>query len=188
MPVIAPGCHHQDTMALSVIRPSSRALLMAAALVAPALLAGCGGGNKGSAKPLTDATYADPNGLPPPIVPGQSKTNSQQEADTGLQVNKYLWRGALETLGFAPFVSADPFSGVIVTDWYSPPSTMGERFKLTTYVLGRQLRADGVHVTVFRQTRDADGWTDASVNPVTSTEIEGKILARARELRAQGVQ
>ncbi len=149
-------------------------------------LAGCGGNNHGSARPIADAT--DPNGLPPPIVPGQSKANSQQEADAGLQVNKYLWRGALETLDFAPLASADPFGGVIATDWYSPPGTSGERFKLTALVLGRQLRADGVHVTVFRQTSEGGAWQDSTVNPVTATEIEGKILARARELRAGGTQ
>jgi hypothetical protein len=75
---------------------------------------------------------------------------------------------------------------VIVTDWYSPPTTSGERFKATVYVLGRELRSDGVKVTLFRQTRDADGWADAAVNPATATDIENKVLARARELRARG--
>jgi len=55
-------------------------------------------------------------------------------------------------------------------------------------VLGRALRADGVRVTVFRQTREGGAWADASVSSATSTEIEGKVLARARELRAQGAQ
>ncbi len=155
--------------------------------VLPALcLAGCGD-DKGSAKPLADTAFNDPNGLTPPtIVPGQSKANKQTESDAALQVNKYLWRGALETLQFMPFASTDPFGGVIVTDWYSPPTTSGERFKATAYVLGRQLRADGVHVTIFRQTREGGEWTDAPVSPNTATDIEGKILARARALRAQG--
>ncbi len=167
-------------MARSVFRTYAQLAL----LLPVAALAGCGGG--GSAKPLADASYADPNGLTPPaIVPGKGR-NAQQEADAALQVNKYLWRGALETLQFMPFASTDPFGGVIVTDWYSPPTTTGERFKATAYVLGRQLRADGVHVTIFRQTREAGEWTDASVSPQTATDIEGKILARARELRAQG--
>ncbi len=152
----------------------------------PALwLAGCGG-QDGSAKPLA-ATLADPNGLTPPtLVPGQSKANGQTEADAALQVNKYLWRGALETLQFMPFASTDPFGGVIVTDWFSPSAAGAERFKATAYVLGRQLRADGVHVTIFRQVRDGGEWRDAPVNPNTATDIEGKILARARALRASG--
>ncbi len=168
---------------------SVRTYAQLALLLPVAALAGCGGGDNGSAKPLTDASYADPNGLTPPtLVPGKSKSNAQQESDAALQVNKYLWRGALETLQFMPFASTDPFGGVIVTDWYSPPTTQGERFKATAYVLGRQLRADGVHVTIFRQTREEGEWADAPVNPQTATDIEGKILARARELRAQGTQ
>jgi hypothetical protein len=124
----------------------------------------------------------EPSPPPAPIA----KVNKQQEDEAGLVVNKYLWRGALETVGFMPLASADPFGGVIVTDWYSPPTTTGERFKATVYVLGRELRSDGVKVTLFRQTRDADGWADAQVNPATATDIENKILARARELRARG--
>ncbi len=152
-------------------------------LAGPLLLAGCGGDD--SVKPLPNAAYTDPNsGVP--IVPG--KANSQQEAGASLQVNKYLWRGALETLGFMPLASTDPFGGVIVTDWYSPPSAQGERFKATAYVLGRELRADGLKVALFRQVRDGGQWVDAPVNPATAADIEGKVLARARELRARGTK
>jgi hypothetical protein len=84
-----------------------------------------------------------------------------------------------------PLASADPFGGVIITDWYSPPTTNGERFKATAYILGRQLRADGVRVAIFRQVRDDGQWTDAPINPATAAEIENKVLARARELRAE---
>ncbi len=158
-------------------------MLRAAFCLLPLMLGACGGGGDGSSvKPVAGNAYADPS-LPPPAP--IAKANKQQEAEAGLAVNKYLWRGALETVGFMPLASADPFGGVIVTDWYSPPTTTGERFKATVYVLGRELRSDGVKVTLFRQTRDADGWADAPVNPATSTDIENKILARARELRAR---
>ena len=113
--------------------------------------------------------------------------SNQSGADQGgaLGVNAYLWRGALDTLSFMPLASADPFGGVIITDWYQPPSTSGERFKATAYILGRQLRADGIRVTIFRQTLDDGQWEDAPVSPSTTAEIEDKVLARARELRAQ---
>ena len=99
-------------------------------------------------------------------------------------MNAYLWRASLETLGFMPLASADPYGGVIITDWYSPPTTSGERFKATAYVLGRQLRADGVRISIFRQVRDGGQWTDAPVSPATAADIENKVLARARELRS----
>jgi Domain of unknown function (DUF3576) len=100
-------------------------------------------------------------------------------------VNAYLWRGALDTLAFMPLASADPFGGVIITDWYQPPSAAGERFKATAFILGRQLRADGVRVSIFRQVSQGGQWVDAPVNPTTTSEIENKVLLRARELRAQ---
>jgi hypothetical protein len=115
-------------------------------------------------------------------------TNRQPRPDSGggaLGVNAYLWRGALDTLSFMPLASADPFGGVIITDWYSPPTSQGERFKATAYILGRQLRSDGVRVSVFRQVFQSGQWVDAPVSAVTVGEIENKVLARARELREQ---
>jgi hypothetical protein len=80
-------------------------------------------------------------------------TANQGTGGGALGVNAYLWRGALDTLSFMPLQSADPFGGVIITDWYSPPDSPSERFKATAYILGRQLRADAVRVTLFRQVR-----------------------------------
>ena len=102
----------------------------------------------------------------------------------GIGVNAFLWRASLDTLSFMPLSSADPFGGVIITDWYSPPETPGDRFKMNVYILGRQLRADGLRVSVFRQTRDKAGaWADSAVQPKTATELENQILTRARQLR-----
>jgi hypothetical protein len=107
------------------------------------------------------------------------------QAGTTLGVNAYLWRGALDTLSFMPLLSADPFGGVIITDWYQPPGTSGERFKATAYILGRQLRTDGIRISIFRQVQQPNGvWIDAPVSPQTTADIENKALARARELRA----
>jgi hypothetical protein len=108
-------------------------------------------------------------------------------AYAGIGVNAYLWRGALETIDFLPLAQADPFGGVIITDWYSPPETPGERFKLNVYVLDTVLRADAVKVAVFRQSNSGDGWHDAEVDPKTATDIEDNILTRARELRIAAI-
>ena len=121
-------------------------------------------------------------------IGGASKAKEATAADgagAGLGVNAYLWRGALDTLSFMPLASADPFGGIIITDWYTPPATSGERFKANAYILGRQLRADGVKVAIFRQVEQGGNWVDAPVAPGTVTEIENKVLAKARELRAQ---
>ena len=102
----------------------------------------------------------------------------------GVGVNSYLWRATLDTVSFMPLASADPFGGVIITDWYAPAETPNERFKVNVFILGRELRADGVRCTVFRQTRDARGqWADAPVEAKTGIDIENAILTRARQMR-----
>ena len=72
-----------------------------------------------------------------------------------LGVNSYLWHATLDTLAFMPLASADPFGGVVITDWYVAPNAPDERLKVTIYILDRALRADGLKVVVFRQTRSA---------------------------------
>ncbi|MBU6445697.1 MAG: DUF3576 domain-containing protein [Alphaproteobacteria bacterium] len=105
-----------------------------------------------------------------------------------LGVNSYLWQASLSTLSFMPLASEDPFGGVIITDWYVNPQAPGERMKVTVYVISRQLRADGIRLAVFRQTRNSDGsWSEAQVNPDVATKLEDEILTRARELRLASV-
>src|ERR1700744_3538160 len=114
---------------------------------------------------------------------GASAITSGTGART-LGVNSYLWHATLDTLSFVPLASADPFGGVVITEWYAPPQAPGERMKVTVYILDRNLRADGLKVAVFRQTRDASGvWADAPVASDTSLKLEDAILPRARELR-----
>jgi hypothetical protein len=104
---------------------------------------------------------------------------------SGVAVNSYLWHASLDTMSFMPIASADPFGGTIITDWYSPRGATDERLKVNIFILNRELRADGVRVTVFRQTRDADGgqWVDAPVDPKTARDLENSILTRARQIR-----
>ena len=119
------------------------------------------------------------------LILGTNRSRPSEAGGAGLGVNAYLWRGALDTLSFMPLASADPFGGVIITDWYQPPGADAERFKTNTYILGRELRADGVRVSLFRQIQKGGQWTDAPVSQVTVGELENKILSRARSLRAQ---
>ncbi len=159
-----------------------------------ALLAGCGGGRLvGNEEYGTDnrrelalrQTGAATNaGI---VVFGVDRSRQAQEAAVsgGMTVNAFLWRATLDTLSFMPLSSADPFGGVIITDWYSPPQAQGERFKATAYVMGRQLRSDGVRVQVFRQVMRGNQWVDAPASTATNAEMEDRVLARARELRSQ---
>ena len=104
----------------------------------------------------------------------------------GIGVNSYLWRASLDTIAFMPLSSADPFGGVIITDWHSPEGARQERFKMNVFILVRSLRADGVRVSLFRQVQDRGRiWRDASVPVQTASRIEDAILTRARQLRSK---
>ena len=121
---------------------------------------------------------------------GPSKLSKiQPGGGTGVDVNAYLWRATLDTVSIWPVASADPFGGVIITDWYAPPNTPNERFKLNIYILDRAMRADGVRVSVFRQRRTVDGdWLNAITQTQTAIQIENAILSRARQFRNQSFQ
>ena len=144
------------------MRPfSSRFLtLTATAALSAALLSGCGsfGGNKEAQKQAARAQA--PN----------------------IGVNSYLWRASLETLEFMPLSSADPFGGVITTDWYASPEAPEERFKANVYILDANLRADALKASIFKQVNNGGSWTDAAVDTDTGRQIENAILTRAREL------
>jgi hypothetical protein len=124
-----------------------------------------------------------------------SSDENQRYLDTGtsaitgtsgritLGVNSYLWRATLDTLSPLPLVSADPFGGVIITDWYTTPASPDERLKVTAYITDRELRADGLRLVVFRQTRAAGAWGDAAPSSDTAHKLEDVVLTRARELR-----
>jgi uncharacterized protein DUF3576 len=123
------------------------------------------------------------------LLGSRAEKNRDSGNGTGVAVNAFLWRASLDTINFIPLVSADPFGGVIITDWYTPAESPTERMKVQVTILDRELRADGVRVAVFKQTQGGKGggWVDAQVDQRTNTDIENAILTRARQLRiAQG--
>ncbi|MCI0430156.1 MAG: DUF3576 domain-containing protein [Rhodospirillales bacterium] len=165
-------------------------ILAGAALLAA--LAGCAWGDPDSKYPEYQRGGKGPHTSEPPASvfgpDGISLFNTnkpeEDEGGGGIGVNSYLWRASLDTIAFMPLASADPFGGVIITDWYTPPEATDERLKVNIVILGRQLRADGVRASVFRQRRDGSGaWIDATVAPETAVELEDAILTRARQLR-----
>lgn len=172
-----------------------------------AMLAGCGGvetmddsnakyesnRRSGKGQSVTRKSGSTEGGLFGPdgfvLYGGGGKDDATGAGGGGVGVNSYLWRASLDSISFMPLASADPFGGVIITEWYSPPETPAERFKINVFILGRDLRADGVRTAVFRQRRDnAGAWSDAPVEAQTATDLENSILARARQLRVATAQ
>ncbi len=135
----------------------------------------------------TSPGLAGPGGIS--LSLGGNKGSSKEDSSAnGIGVNAFLWRGTLDTLSFMPLASADPLGGIVITDWWQSSTVPRERFKANAYIMTRSLRSDGVKVTIFRQVDQKGQWVDTPVNPVAVSEVENKILARARELRSSAVE
>jgi Domain of unknown function (DUF3576) len=157
---------------------------------------------------LIACSYAKPNPTPPNFSgiggTGDTTANRAGGEDSGILfvfprhraghvgqgieigVNPFLWRGALLTLGSLPLAAADPFGGVIITDWFSPINVPGERFKESVFIFSRDLRSDAVRVNVFRQISRDGSWVDAPVSPAVPMELQSKVIDEARRLQASG--
>lgn len=123
------------------------------------------------------------------VLAGADARDAEEANASPIGVNAFLWRATLDTLAFMPLASADPFGGVILTDWYEDPAAPGERFKINALILDKTLRSDGVRVSVFKQTKQGNQWQDAAVTAGMARKIEDAILTRAREMRVkQGVK
>jgi hypothetical protein len=156
------------------------------------LLAACS-----AAQPVADSGYNDERFKGLAVSRSYFKTDGVQTYTVSrggvparslqvLAINPYLWRGALDTLSDMPVASADPGAGVLVTEWSALPGAPGnERFKVTAYVLGSQIAADGVKVTAFRQVRQGGQWVDAPADPDVAAGLQTRIVARAQDLRLQ---
>ncbi len=169
-------------------RASGRLALCLAALSVALCACGPTSPPKGTtpAQPPESSVSGDVVRQTTPSLPAFAK-GVDTTVGTRIGVNSFLWRGALDTVSFMPLVSADPFGGVIITDWYAPPEAPQERFKLNIYILGRELRADAIRVAVFKQ-KMADGqWQDTTAEQATATDLEDTILTRAEHLRSEAL-
>ena len=94
-----------------------------------------------------------------------------------VEVNKYIWAASLDVLNFLPIESVDPFTGVIVTGYGTPPGG-GRAYRATILVQDPALDARSLKLAM--QSRGG-----APVAPETIRAVEDAILSRARQLRIQ---
>ena len=113
-------------------------------------------------------------------------TDEQKNKDVasiGLPINPYLWKASIETISFMPIASADPFAGIIVTDWYSA-NTPTERCKLNIFINGAELKTDNLKVNSFCQSlSDENLWIDTSNDNDNDIKIENAILNKAKKIK-----
>ncbi len=104
----------------------------------------------------------------------------------GPQVSPSLWQAAHQALSFVKITAEDPESGMLRTDWYSPPGKPEERLRVTIYVLSIALRSDSLSVGVEREVRSPTGeWQPSTVDREVVDNLYNTILLQARHLHAE---
>lgn len=134
-------------------------------------VAACGRGGNSQASPDQAAAGRD--------AQGESTIwdlfGDRDNPNTTVEVNKYIWNAALDVLNFLPIQSVDPFTGVIVTGYGTPPGG-GRAYRATIYVQDPALDARSLKVAL-----EARGGGPVSAD--TARAVEDAILTRARQLR-----
>ncbi|MCR8826847.1 DUF3576 domain-containing protein [Pseudosulfitobacter koreensis] len=147
-----------------------------AAVVALGALTACGSlGQFGSPATERPEQYSDPT-HPRNIDTTNTIWNAfnRRSNETEVSVNRYIWQASLEVLDFLPVQSVDPFTGVIVTGFGTPPNG-GNTYRATVLIKDPALDARSLNVAL--QTRGGP------VDAATTRAIEDAILTRARQLR-----
>ena len=116
---------------------------------------------------------------------GNKKENQSSQTSAGMNVNVFLWRGALETISFMPLNSADQAGGIIITDWYSTPDNLNERCKLNIFITGTSLKTENLRVSSFCQELNNQIWINKKIDNSNNIKIENAILNKAKKLRIQ---
>lgn len=96
------------------------------------------------------------------------------KADQTVQVNRYIWAATLDVLNFLPVQSVDPFTGVIITGYGTPPGG-GRAYRATVHIKDPALSARSLRVSL--QTKGGP------VSAGTTRAVEDAILSRARQMR-----
>jgi len=98
-------------------------------------------------------------------------------------INPYLWRATLETINFMPIASADPFGGIIITDWYSTEKNPKERCKLNIFIRGAELKTENLKVNSFCENKINNDWVNSSIKDEDNIKIENAILNKAKKIK-----
>lgn len=157
---------------------AARVLMMAAVALSVVGCGRIGSGRLAAENPVSEGSYATREQRE------EGETTSLRElfassADPNITVgvNKYLWNASLDILNFLPIQTIDPFTGVIVTGYGTPPGG-GRSYRATVYVQDPALDARSLRVSL--QTSGG-----GAVSPETKRAVEDAILTRARQLRIQ---
>ncbi|WP_420857682.1 DUF3576 domain-containing protein [Marivivens marinus] len=141
-----------------------------------AALAACGGSGSGSigSNPLGSIGSLGISGGGARANDSATRQAARVRGTESVAVNRYLWAASLDVLSFLPIESVDPFTGVIVFGYGTPPGG-GRAYRATVHISDPALDARALNVAL--QTRSGPVATE------TQLAVEDAILARARQLR-----
>jgi hypothetical protein len=105
---------------------------------------------------------------------GATQQATRTRGAASVAVNRYLWNASLDVLSFLPVETVDPFTGVIVTGFGTPPGG-GRAYRATVHVSDPALDARALNVALFTRSGPASA--------ATARAVEDAILDRARQLR-----
>jgi len=115
---------------------------------------------------------------------GEQNSNGKDSYTTiGMPINPFLWRASLETINFMSLSSADPFGGIIITDWYSTASKLDERCKLNIFIKGAELKTENLSVKSYCQRLIDSNWINSVSEVEKNIKIENAILNKAKKLK-----
>ena len=117
------------------------------------------------------------------IMLSGNNEDSQQVAAMGMPINPYLWRASLESISFMPLSSADPFGGIIITEWYNDEKNLNERCKVNIFIKGVELTTNNLKASIFCQNKESNNWIDEQVSVEKNIAFENAILDKAKRLR-----
>lgn len=138
------------------------------------LLAGCGqrvGPTSGSDEIDSDIAQSREGNAGTTL--GQA-LRARRNEERFVAVNRYIWFATLEVLDFMPVQSIDPYTGVIVMGYGTPPGG-GTSYRATVLISDPALDARSLNVAL--QTRGG------TANASAVRAVEDAILTRARQLR-----
>ena len=106
--------------------------------------------------------------------PDATREATRTRGAESVAVNRYIWQASLETLSFLPVETVDPFTGVILFGFGTPPGG-GTAYRATVLVSDPALDARSLNVALATRS--------GPVAAETQRAVEDAILSRARQLR-----
>ncbi|MBI28949.1 MAG: hypothetical protein CFH21_00138 [Alphaproteobacteria bacterium MarineAlpha5_Bin11] len=120
------------------------------------------------------------------LVLGGDDNDKNKVTGMAMPINPYLWRAGLETISFMPIASADPFGGIVITDWYNDVNNTDERCKINIFIKGVELTTSNLKASIFCQELVSGSWIDKQVDVEKSASLENAILEKAKKIRLAG--